>query len=64
MNLQWFNASPEFIKIWKHNFKLFNLFNHRAKCGHYWGVGIIQVGQRHLFYIGDSGLSILFLRKI
>ena len=56
--MNWFNAG--FGQFGK--FKVFNLFNRVAKDGeHWWGVGICQYGNRHLFYIGHSGVSILWI---
>jgi hypothetical protein len=40
-------------------------FNRRFVNGvHCWGFGILQIGRRHLFYIGSSGVSIGFIGRI
>ena len=63
-NRNWFNLGFDFIKIFGKNFKFYNLFNNITKCGeHFWGFGLIQLGQRHLFYIGDAGLKLFFINK-
>lgn len=39
-----------------------NLFNRRTADGeHYWGIGLMQIGHRHLCYIGHSGWSLCFI---
>jgi hypothetical protein len=44
---------------------LWNLFNRRCADGsHYWGVGLLQIGDRHLFAVMFSGVSILFIGRI
>lgn len=62
-HINWFSFSPKFIKVFGMNFKLYNLFNTHAECGHYWGVGLMQFGQRHLFYIGNAGFKLFFTSK-
>lgn len=45
-------------------FKLFNFFNrHTADGDHWWGLGFLQLNKRHLFYVGHSGVSVLFIGK-
>ena len=66
--LRWFNVSgPCFKLAWRRrvNFLwLWNCFNRRTADGdHWWGVGVLQVGHRHLLYMGHSGISILFLGR-
>jgi hypothetical protein len=63
---RWFNASaPQLLFRWLDRcicMRLYNCFNHHTADGeHWWGVGILQIARRHLFYVGDSGISILFL---
>lgn len=63
---RWFNISgPCFIVRLPHArvtfIHVWTLFNrHTADGEHWWGVGVLQVGKRHLFYIGHSGVSALF----
>lgn len=62
MDLQWFNLNPGFKRtIFGANFKWFNCFNRVNSIFHTWGFGIIQIGRRHLFYVGSNGVSILFI---
>lgn len=63
IDLSWFNWGSPWIRIKGLNMRLWNLFNRRSVDGHFWGVGLGQVGNRHLFYIGHSGKSILFCGK-
>lgn len=68
MNVRWFNASSPFFgktMFGKYVFvRLWNLFNRRTKDGeHFWGIGVLQVGNRHLAYIGHGGTSFLFMGK-
>lgn len=50
-------ARPIFIWPW-------GCFNRHAADGdHWWGVGIVQIGNRHLFYVGHSGVSIFFIGR-
>lgn len=56
----WFNVSaPMWIVGWfrghQVTLRLWNLFNRVSSEGHSWGVGLLQVGRRHLFYIGKRG---------
>lgn len=41
--------------------KLWNAFNRETLDDHYWGYGLLQIGSRHLFFVGHSGVSILFI---
>ncbi len=62
INLHWFNLNPNFQgKIFGQNFKWFNCFHRKSTDGLYWGFGIFQIGKRHLFYVGFTGVSILFI---
>lgn len=48
---------PTFVWLW-------NAFNrHTADGDHWWGIGVLQVGNRHLCYIGHSGVSIAFIGR-
>lgn len=43
---------------------LWNLFNrHTADGDHWWGIGVFQIGNRHLFYVGHNGVSIAFVGR-
>lgn len=57
----WFNASPRFVKVRGVNVRLWNLFNRNFVEGHWWGVGVLQIGSRHLFYVGHDRVYIGFL---
>jgi len=57
----WFNLHPKFWKLCGYNIKLFNLFARDVEEGPWWGIGIFQINSRHLFYIGHSGVCILFV---
>ena len=60
VNMNWFNWSSP----WIGNVRLWNLFNRQCKGEeHYWGIGIMQIGNRHLLYIGDRGFLVLFIGK-
>lgn len=49
INLRWFNASPP----WFRGVRPFNLFNRVCADGSlYFGAGLLQIGTRHLFYVG------------
>ena len=43
---------------------LWNVFNrHYIDGAHYWGFGLLQVGNRHLFAVMFSSVSILFIGR-
>lgn len=61
---RWFNIGGPRITIAGHSVRLWNCFNRHTNDGeHWWGVGVIQVGRRHLFCLAHSGKSIFFLGK-
>lgn len=60
-NWRWFNWSPPFFRVGGRPVKLWNIFNRCSTEGHWWGVGVLQVGHRHLFFIGWCGVSIMFI---
>jgi hypothetical protein len=67
--MTWFNWSAPALVVGHHNQRvayiwLWNLFNRVSDQGHWWGVGLLQINNRHLFYIGDAGVSILFLKAL
>lgn len=48
-HLNWFNISAPY---WR-GFRLWNCFNRvTAKDGHWWGVGLLQIRNRHLLFVG------------
>ena len=66
MTLRWFNVGAPAFRIGKRGplVVLWNLFNHHTNTGeHWWGAGLLQVGNRHLFYVGYSGVSLLFIGR-
>jgi hypothetical protein len=52
-DLTWFNASS---KVYNVSIRLFSLFYRSPNSVDWheplWGVGVLQVGSRHLFYVG------------
>jgi hypothetical protein len=63
VDLTWFNAGFGRFKVLGKNCKLFNCFNRvnaDDEGDHWWGIGIGQIGHRHLFYVGHSGISIFW----
>lgn len=63
LDFNWFNVSSKMHRINNKHLRLWNLFHRDSKDGRYWGVGILQIGQRHLFYISYNAISILFIGK-
>lgn len=65
----WFNlGGPTFmIKRTSHSRPIFvwfwNAFNRVTTEGHYWGFGILQIGNRHLFFVGNTGIRAFFLGR-
>jgi hypothetical protein len=54
MSLRWFNASAP---MWRHGgrmVRLWTLFNRRSTEGHWWGLGLVQVGNRHLVLVSRT----------
>lgn len=71
--IHWFNVSAPMLKVCDRYVRLWDLFKRRSASGHWWGIGIVQIGSRHLFFIGRVqgyparevwALSLLFLRLI
>lgn len=52
MDRHWFNASAKPLLIKGRSVRLWNLFKRRSTEGHWWGVGLLQVGTRHLLFLG------------
>ncbi len=63
MDLNWFNGSPPWLSIGRLRIRLWNIHHRRAVEGHWWGVGLLQIGNRHLCYVGDAGIYLLFLGR-
>lgn len=58
-DIDWFNASPKFARIAGVLVKPYNLFHRRLIAtdngiGRMWGIGLLQIGGRHLFYVGND----------
>jgi hypothetical protein len=64
----WFSLSGPIVMLytpWGSLFlRLWNAFNKVSTEGHYWGVGLLQIGHRHLFAVMFSGVSIAFIGRI
>lgn len=59
---RWFNIGSPVVRIKGRNVRLWNLFNrHTSEGDHWWGVGIIQIGNRHLAFVGYCGIRFLFV---
>ena len=64
MTLHWFNITIGDGNILGRRVTLFEAFNRVCADGdHYWGIGVLQLGQRWLFYVGYNSVSILFIGK-
>jgi len=59
-DLRWFDASaPHWLipaphRSGKFTLRLWNLWRRYSREGHWWGFGILQIGRRHLFYLGRT----------
>lgn len=49
---RWFNISAPLWRIKGQPVRLWNLFRRYSTEGHWWGVGLLQVGNRHLLFVG------------
>jgi len=58
---QWFNLSTPRWRIGRTGVRLFQVFNRVSTDGHWWGIGLLQVGKRHLLFIGSCGVRALFI---
>lgn len=69
VDLTWFNASLATFNVFGSNVKLYNLFNRQdiergdGSIEHHWGIGLLQIGGRHLLYVGSIGCTVLFAHK-
>ena len=52
-SFRWFNLSPGSIRVLGKPVRFWNVFNRHCKGGErFWGVGLLQIGNRHLFFLG------------
>ena len=62
IDFRWFNITIGERMLLRRRFTLFELFNrHTADGEHWWGIGVLQIDQRWLFYVGYNSASILFI---
>ena len=61
--LNWFNVGSPALLLNRLYIRAWNLHNRVSTDGHFWGIGILQISSRHLFYIGHDSVSILFIGK-
>jgi hypothetical protein len=61
---RWFNVGGPVFVINGTFIQLWNAFHKDSTAGRFWGFGILQIGHRHLFAVGFSGVSILFIGRI
>ena len=60
--MTWFNIGSPVFTIKGRYVRLWNCFNRRTSDGdHWWGVGLLQVGNRHLVFVGYCGVNIAFI---
>jgi len=67
----WCNVSAKPLHVRGRIVRLWNLYHRRSTEGHWWGVGILQIDRRHLFFVGRTqgyddqtevwAVSVLFL---
>ena len=62
-DMLWFNLKSPTFKVLGKTVKLWNLFNRVSEDAHWWGVGLLQVGKRHLFLAHHGGVCLLFLNE-
>lgn len=61
---RWFNISAPPVKIRRQYVRLWNLFNRHTNDGeHWWGVGVLSINRRHLFFVGYCGVRVCFIGK-
>ena len=59
----WFNVSAPAFRSPIGRVRLWNLFRRVSTDGTWWGFGLLQIGSRHLLYVGEQGVRALFLGK-
>jgi hypothetical protein len=62
-NPRFFNLSTPWWRIGRHHVRLLQVFNRDTTVGHFWGIGVLQIGHRHLLYVGWQGVRVLFLGR-
>jgi hypothetical protein len=63
-NVRWFNLSDPWVlgKYRKPSIRLWNCFNRHTRDGdHFWGIGVLQMGARHLLYMGFDQVAMGFV---
>lgn len=72
MDLRWLNVSTPLWLVGRKGIpiRLFQAFNRVSTEGHWWGVGVLQCGNRHLLLVAGShgaegarGIYPFFLRR-
>lgn len=61
--MTWFNWGAPAFRVAGRRIVLWNGFNRLSTQGHWWGLGVLQIGNRHLLYVGDCGVRALFVGK-
>lgn len=67
----WFNLSAPWLRFGRRGgplarpgIRLWNLFNRVTNTGdHFWGIGLLQINSRHLLFVGDDGVRVVFLGR-
>ncbi len=59
-----FSMSAHPLLIGSATVRLWALFHRVFAEGRFWGIGFLQVGQRHLLYVGNRGIRLLFLGRL
>ena len=58
LDLQWFNISAPMWRLPRgSHLRFWNAFNRHSTGGHWWGLGLLQLGRRHLFYVGNTSAT-------
>lgn len=52
------------VKFNGHYLFFFKLLNWFDNGNGNWGYGVVQIGMRHLFFVGNDGVSIFFIPKL
>jgi len=60
----WFNLSAPPFRVAGRRIRLWIIFNRVPRAStHWWGIGLLQIGNRHLLYVGDQGVRVLFIGR-
>lgn len=67
IGIRWFNIGPPLVRVFGVYVKPFNAFNRHfdpqhADPPHQWGFGLLQIGHRHLVFVGHDSAYLLFVR--